>query len=89
MFNHTGIYYSIYFNINLSLAFFMQLVNDGNYLSKRVENPFSGLIPAKIITNTEAFPTEPVETDGYGWIYKPATKEIRLNWAGTDEDGVS
>ena len=41
-----------------------------------------------MIDNDEDFPAEPLLTDLYGWIYKPATKKIKLNWSGTDKDGV-
>ncbi len=31
----------------------------------------------------------PETADGsFGWLYKPATKEIRLDWLGTDSEGV-
>ena len=72
-----------------SSRFSGQLTRDGRYLSERAENPFNGLVATKTITDAEEFPAEPLETDTYGWIYKPATKTIKLNWAGTDEDGVS
>jgi len=71
------------------LAFKNQMVTNGDYLNKMPKNPFSNNIIIKMVANAEDFPTEPVETNTYGWIYKPATKEIRLNWTGTDEDGVS
>lgn len=69
--------------------FFVQLVRDGHYLSKQAENPFNGKAIVKMIDNSKKFPAKPVETDLYGWVYKPATKEIRLNWPGTDLDGAS
>lgn len=53
------------------------------------ENPFNGKKAVKVLGNLEAFPSEPAETDTYGWIYKPATKNIRLNYGGTDSDGVA
>lgn len=65
-----------------------QLVLYGKYLSELPENPFNGQIWPVMISNAEAFPSKPLETDTKGWVYKPATKEIRLNWPGTDSQGV-
>lgn len=70
-------------------AFFVQMVRDGHYLSKRAENPFNGKPIIKMVNNGEDFPAGPVDTDTYGWVYKPATKEIRLNWPGADLSGVA
>ncbi len=71
------------------LAFKRQMVTNGGYLNKMPENPFNNKVKLKTIKNGDAFPTEPVLPNDFGWIYKPATKEIRLNWSGTDEEGVS
>jgi type II secretion system protein G len=74
----------------LNKPFSDQLTKTGSYLSGIPANPFSGKIVIKMIGNSEDFPTEPVPlTDLYGWVYKPATKEIRLNWPGTDSAGVA
>ena len=66
---------------------------EGNQLKSSIlkcpENPFNGKKAVKIIGNLEDFPSEPVQTDIYGWIYKPATKNIRLNYGGTDSEGVA
>jgi prepilin-type N-terminal cleavage/methylation domain-containing protein len=65
----------------------LQLIG-GKYLNQIPENPFNGfgLSHIKIIGNNDPFPDTPT---GYAtWIYKPATKEIRLDWTGTDKDGV-
>ena len=59
------------------------------YLLKLPENPFNKLSVVKIIQNWEDFPAEPVEIDAVGWVYKPATKNVRLNWAGTDSEGLA
>lgn len=64
-----------------------QLIN-GNYLSEYPTNPFNNISLFVLIQNNEDFPTEPFATDSYGWIYKAQTKEIRLNWFGTDSQGV-
>lgn len=61
----------------------------GNYLPDYPENPFNGSKLFKLIQNNEDFPAAPVMTDTYGWIYKAATKTIKLNWSGTDSAGVA
>ena len=71
------------------LFFVSQLTLTEKYLSKFPENPFNNKTNTKIIGNNEDFPTEPVQTNSYGWIYKPATKEIKLNWSGTDSAGMA
>ena len=72
-------------------AFSVQLthINFGKYLSEMPENPFNNKYEAMMLQNIDVFPAEPTETDTYGWIYKPATKMIKLNWAGTDSQGAA
>jgi prepilin-type N-terminal cleavage/methylation domain-containing protein len=65
----------------------IQLI-DGNYLSAFPVNPFNNISLFRKIQNNEDFPTEPMSIDLYGWIYKAQTKEIRLNWTGTDSEGI-
>ena len=71
-----------------SVTFKRQLTRNRAYLSEPPANPFSGQTVLKLIGNDEEFPDEPIMSDLYGWMYKPATKEIRLNWPGTDSDGI-
>jgi len=52
-------------------------------------NPFNNKTAVKIIPNAVDFPTKPEQTDTFGWIYKPATKTIRLNWSGVDSEKVA
>jgi type II secretory pathway pseudopilin PulG len=59
------------------------------YLREIPKNPFNGRKAAIIIGNSEPFPTQASLTNLYGWIYKPATKTIKLNWPGTDSSGVA
>jgi hypothetical protein len=40
----------------------------------------------RIVGNNEAFPTEPTGHDG--WIYQPVTKNIRVDWPGSDARGI-
>jgi prepilin-type N-terminal cleavage/methylation domain-containing protein len=60
----------------------------GKYLTQIPENPFNGYTYPRIqmIGNNDPFPDPP--TGNFAWVYKPATKEIRLDWPGTDKDGV-
>lgn len=67
--------------------FWAQMVRDGKYLPSLPENPFNENELIKVILNTEALPTE--ATGQFGWIYKPATKDFRIDWPGTDSKGVS
>ncbi len=58
----------------------------GPYLSAMPKNPFNNLQTVKMLANGQNMPAD---ADGtYGWICKPATKTIRLNWPGTDTKGV-
>ena len=61
----------------------------GKYLSELPENPFNGISKVEVLQDDEDFPAAPVDTDVYGWIYKPATKTIKLNWPGTDSVGIA
>ncbi|MDD5327659.1 MAG: type II secretion system protein [Phycisphaerae bacterium] len=69
-------------------SLFFQLVGE-KYINQFPENSFNGYeFPRiKMVGNDDPFPDTP--TGNYGWIYKPAAKEIRLDWPGTDRDGVS
>lgn len=54
----------------------------GPYLSKLPKNPFNQQSTPQMV---ESFPEE--ATGPAGWLYNAATKEIRLNWPGTDTEG--
>ena len=70
-----------------SLLVLLQLVGGGGkYLKKMPENPFNQQSIIRTILNSEEFPPE--ATGLRGWIYKPATKDFRIDWPGTDKDGV-
>jgi len=70
----------------ISLHFYNQLVFQGRYLSEMPENPLNGKTSIRMITNSQTFPEE--ATDQSGWLYKPATKTIRVNSPGTDSRGA-
>ena len=69
-----------------STVFLTHLMVNGTYIRKMPENPFNNLGNIRMIGNSESFPQDPA--DGFGWIYQPATKTIRLSWSGTDSDGI-
>jgi len=58
----------------------------GPYIRSFPVNSFNGLSTVKIIGNSEALPAN--ATGDFGYIYKPAIKTIRLDWAGADKDGI-
>ncbi len=65
--------------------FFQQLLN-GRYINAIPKNPFNQKYVIRMVADAGKFPLE--ATGGYGWIYKPATREIRLDWPGKDSKGV-
>ncbi|MHC4722384.1 MAG: prepilin-type N-terminal cleavage/methylation domain-containing protein [Planctomycetota bacterium] len=69
------------------ILFRQQLVSNG-YLLKIPENPFNNSSVVAVLADAADFPAEAVFFDLYGWMYKPATKTIRLYWPGTDSTGV-
>jgi type II secretory pathway pseudopilin PulG len=73
-------------NTPSSAVFLTQMMISGSYIRKMPANPFNNLENIMMVGNYESFPKNHV--DGYGWVYQPATKNIRLNWAGTDSDGL-
>lgn len=58
----------------------------GPYINKFPTNPFNEKDSVRMITNSGELPEEP--TGNYGWIYKAATKTIKLDWPGTDSKGI-
>jgi prepilin-type N-terminal cleavage/methylation domain-containing protein len=52
------------------------------------QNPFNGKDAVLIIADGQEFPAVPVEPEFFGWVYKPAAKNIRVNWPGVDKEGV-
>jgi prepilin-type N-terminal cleavage/methylation domain-containing protein len=51
-------------------------------------NPFNGQNTVHMIADEQEFPIKPVEPDFFGWVYKPATKNIRVNSDGIDKSDV-
>ena len=59
----------------------------GPYLSNVPLNPFRETRTINMIANDAELPTQP--PDIFGWVYKPATKQIRLDQPGTDSEGIT
>ena len=59
---------------------------DGGYIPKIPENPFNEMHSMQMIADGDDFPA--TATGAYGWIYKPQTKQIRLDLPGTDSQGT-
>ncbi len=59
----------------------------GPYLTEIPENPFNKRKTIWVIDNTTIFPASPI--DSYGWIYKPSTKDIRLDTSEVDSQGTA
>lgn len=59
--------------------------NRGPYLMKIPFNPFNNLNTVEILGDAQAFPAN--ADDSHGWIYKPATSEIRADNTGTNSNG--
>jgi prepilin-type N-terminal cleavage/methylation domain-containing protein len=68
------------------VPFTSQMLTIEHYINVIPENPFNGYNTLKIIGNEEQLPTE--ATGEFGWIYKAATKTIKLDWPGTDSAGA-
>lgn len=74
-----------------NLAFNAQMILNKAYLSGNVKNPFSGLTFIRVLTNDQTLDeatAATVPTATFGWIYHPASKTIKLNWTGTDSEGI-
>jgi len=59
----------------------------GPYLSKIPANPFNSKDTVQVLGGGEGFPA--AADDSHGWIYKPATGEIRSDNTGTRDDGTA
>ena len=59
----------------------------GPYLSKIPANPFNHSDAVQVLANDEAFPA--AADDSCGWIYKPATGEIRAGNTGENVRGIA
>jgi prepilin-type N-terminal cleavage/methylation domain-containing protein len=64
----------------------LQLIKNGKYLPELPMNPFNESEIITVIPNDGEMPTE--ATGLSGWIYKPATKDFRIDWPGTDSQSI-
>jgi len=59
----------------------------GPYLSALPTNPYNNSeVVWAIVPGFQVLPGE--ATGVYGWIYDPITKRIKVDWPGTDGDGI-
>ena len=59
--------------------------NRGPYLAKIPTNPVNNLNTVQILEDSSSFPAD--ADNSHGWIYKPATGELRADCTGTDAGG--
>lgn len=67
--------------------FIEQLITDGKYLSKMPVNPYNDLDTIMMLDSDDSFPLTADKSTG--WIYKPSTKQLRLNYPGSDSVGTN
>ncbi len=53
----------------------------GPYIDEFPANPFNDFKTVRMIANDQDFPEA---TGEGGWLYKPQTKEIKIDWPGND-----
>ena len=60
----------------------------GPYIKKLPENPFNHLTNIAYVLEATAF-SAAVDGTTSGWLYKKETGEFKINWTGTDSEGVA
>jgi len=70
----------------ISAHVFEREMIDGGYIPRIPENPFNEMHSMQMIADGDAFPA--AASGIYGWIYKPQTKQIRLDLPGADTKGI-
>jgi prepilin-type N-terminal cleavage/methylation domain-containing protein len=58
----------------------------GPYMKEFPKNPFNDKTTVNILSDDDSFPES--ASGMFGWIYKPATRTIKLDQVGTDSGGV-
>lgn len=66
--------------------FLQQTTVDETYLRDVPSNPFNNLKTIDVLLDNELFPTQ--ASGDFGWIYKPASRTVRLDWPGQDDKGI-
>jgi prepilin-type N-terminal cleavage/methylation domain-containing protein len=59
----------------------------GNFFNQFPENSLNQLSSVNVIPNGTAFPA--AATGGFGWVYQPKSKNIRVDVVGNDSNGDS
>ena len=60
---------------------------NGPYIRKMPESPFNSLSNIAYVAEATAF-SDAVNGTSSGWLYKKETGEFKLNWTGTDSEGI-
>jgi len=60
----------------------------GPYIKKLPENPYNKLSNITYVAEATAFSAAVDGTSG-GWLYKKETGEFKINWTGTDSEGIA
>jgi len=60
----------------------------GPYIKKMPENPYNKLSNITYVTEATAF-SAAVDGTSSGWLYKKETGEFKINWTGTDSEGIA
>jgi len=61
---------------------------NGPYVLKLPKNSFNNLSNIAYVAAATAF-ADAVDGTSSGWLYKKETGELRINWTGTDSEGVA
>jgi prepilin-type N-terminal cleavage/methylation domain-containing protein len=61
--------------------------NRGPYLMRAPVNSLNNKATVQVLGDAQNFPA--VADDSHGWVYKPATSEVRSDSTGTDKAGKS
>ncbi len=60
----------------------------GPYIRKMPENPYNNLSTIIYVAEATAF-ADAVDGTSSGWLYKKETGEFKINWMGSDSEGVN
>ncbi len=60
----------------------------GPYIKKLPENPFNKLSTIAYVAQATAF-SAAVDGTSSGWLYKKETGEFKINYTGTDSEGIA
>jgi len=60
----------------------------GPYIRKLPENPYNNLSTMIYVAEATAF-ADVVDGTSSGWLYKKETADFKINWTGSDSEGVN